>query len=405
MKKIRRGVDAKNAVQSKSLSRRALLGWAGGAVTAGVVAGGVGFTSGQLACGEDDAPRDAIEPPSTDHPNRSTLNWEGASQPGVDRPATPQTFCRLAVYRVSEEVDPSTLLAAIGANLSELASLQRLDEKSELTVTVGVGPEFVRRIGSGIVGDEDLPSFVGDESIDPTYVGGDLMLLCAANDPTVLGPGLVSITTGLHGVYLQWEQFGFRGPSEGTRTRNPLGFHDGVIVPKTPAELMEHVWFGGKNRKSTICVVRRFALDQEAFSTLEIADRERAVGRDLEGRPLSGGDPFEEVDLMAKHPDGELLIAMDAHVRLAHPSFTASDLMLRRSYAYDTGSEAGLLFISYQKQLRSFVETQRRMDEQNDAMMRYARPTASATFLIIPGQNSGSEFGESLITSEEQSND
>ena len=60
--------------------------------------------------------------------------------------------------------------------------------------------------------------------------------------------------------------------------------------------------------------------------------------------------------------------------------------MLRRSYAYDNGSgDEGLLFISYQRDLRSYVETQRRMDEVGDELMKYAKATASATFLILPG--------------------
>ena len=46
--------------------------------------------------------------------------------------------------------------------------------------------------------------------------------------------------------------------------------------------------------------------------------------------------------------------------------------------------DRGLLFVSFQKQLRTFVATQHRLVE-GDAMMRYVTTTASSAFLILPG--------------------
>jgi deferrochelatase/peroxidase EfeB len=75
--------------------------------------------------------------------------------------------------------------------------------------------------------------------------------------------------------------------------------------------------------------------------------------------------------------------------------------MLRRSYAYDDGADdAGLLFISYQRDLRSYVETQRRMDEVGDELMSFARATASATFLVLPGFTQRRPLGKTVHADE-----
>jgi dye decolorizing peroxidase len=58
---------------------------------------------------------------------------------------------------------------------------------------------------------------------------------------------------------------------------------------------------------------------------------------------------------------------------------------LRRGYTYDYGlDDRGLLFVSFQKQLRTFTATQHRLSE-GDALVHYATTTASATFLILLG--------------------
>jgi dye decolorizing peroxidase len=64
---------------------------------------------------------------------------------------------------------------------------------------------------------------------------------------------------------------------------------------------------------------------------------------------------------------------------------------LRRSYNFDEG----LLFISFQKELRTFVATQYRMSE-GDALLRYATTTTSATFLILPGFTAETPLGGAL---------
>jgi dye decolorizing peroxidase len=77
--------------------------------------------------------------------------------------------------------------------------------------------------------------------------------------------------------------------------------------------------------------------------------------------------------------------------------------MLRRGYAFDDGAlgddsdvrDAGLMFTCFQRELRTFVQTQHRLDETDD-LMAYATPTASASFLILPGFTPERPLGDSL---------
>jgi dye decolorizing peroxidase len=390
---------------SPALSRRTVLGVLGGGALGGAALGAAAAralerdVSSPLASPSENS--DGSAPPGA----AARVECAGASQAGVDRPWAPQRHALLLVLGW-ESQEPAPELAALGERILELTGADAgnpilPDGAGDLTVTVGLGPELVRIYGASLPGGEPLPLFRDDERIDPQRLGGDLMLLIAADDPGALDPVADALRVTIPGAELRWKQRGARSPSDGPRARNPLGFHDGVIVPQGEDELTENVWFGPRDARATICVIRRFRLDRQGFTALSLPDRERAIGRDLSGVPLTGGDPFAEGDLQAKTPEGEFVIPARSHLRAAHPSFTGSRLMLRRSYAYDDGADdAGLLFISYQRDLRSYVETQRRMDEVGDELMSFARATASATFLVLPGFTQRRPLGKTLHADE-----
>jgi dye decolorizing peroxidase len=173
---------------------------------------------------------------------------------------------------------------------------------------------------------------------------------------------------------------------------------DGIVVPHGDDELRENVWIAsGPLAGGTICVVRKLRLDTTRFRALETAEREGIIGRTLsDGSPLSGGKPDDQVDLRAKTPEGEFLVPPRAHARAAHPSFTGSTLMLRRSYSFDDGGDdSGLLFISFQNELRVFTATQHRLDEVDD-LMGFTTPLFSATFVMLPGFSADRPLGAQL---------
>lgn len=336
----------------------------------------------------------------------------GEHQPGVDRPATPQAHLLFTALTWPEHTLPTgskvdDLLRGISDTTLDLTTAPPKevlpDGPGDLTIQVGLGPRIVRLSKSELPGAELLPSFAGSEQIDPTLRSGDLVLLVAASDPSVLRPATEALIATVPDAAIAWQQQGLRPPGTGARTRNPFGYHDGVVVPADSAAMDSGVWISdGAVRGGTIGVVRRFELDVTRFEALPTHRRDRIFGRrHVDGSPLSGGTIDDEVDLSAKSPEGEYLIPARSHIRAAHPSFTASPLMMRRSYGFtqsDTrGSElaAGLLFISYQKSLATFVGTQRRMDEFDD-LMSYATCTAECTFLVLPGFDRENPLGTSV---------
>ncbi len=376
-------------------SRRAVLG--------SLLAGGVGAAAGIGGTLATQGVVGASAPASAPSESRLPVDPRGVHQAGIDRPGTPQTFGLIAVLDLS---DPAELgwLAPLGASIVAVTGVPGgtdptiPDGSGDLTVTVGLGPRILGGIDPALPGAEALPEFAKDAAMDQGAVGGDVLLALYASDPTVLGAALERLLAELPAHTVRWTQHGFRAPGTGTVVRNPLGFLDGVIVPHGQAELDENVWIAdGAATGGTVCVIRRLVLDRQAFGALPVEAQENTIGRyKIDGAPLSGGEPDAQVNLTAKSPDGEYLVPARAHARAAHPSFTGSALMLRRGYAFDNGgADAGLLFICFQKDLRTFVATQQRLDEK-DALMEFATPTASASFLILPGFDDATPLGASI---------
>jgi dye decolorizing peroxidase len=331
------------------------------------------------------------------HPVAAT----GRTQAGIARPGTPQRFGHLLVVDLDRTSPPREWLALLGGRIAAVTTVESEtapDGGGDLTVTVGLGPDIVAIGGADLPGAEQLPLFAGDDGIIPGRRGGDMLLAAYASDPGVLRSVLHDLLAVVPGAAVRWEQAMFRGPGEGTRVRNPLGFHDGIAVPHTDAELDENVWIpDGAFAGGSICVIRRLRLRIDDFRGLPVAEQERIVGRRrIDGAPLSGGGSDDDVNLSARTPEGEPKIDVHAHVRAAHPSFTGSHLMLRRGYAFDDGEQdAGLMFICFQRDLRTFVATQHRLDEV-DALSAFSTPTASGTFLILPGFDAQHPLGSTL---------
>jgi dye decolorizing peroxidase len=234
--------------------------------------------------------------------------------------------------------------------------------------------------------------------------GGDVMVQLCASDPLLL-PGAAAAIASVTGLRERWRQAAFRGPNvpigaQGSAPRNLLGFVDGIVVPRGDAEYARDVWLpsGTPVAGGTIAVVRRMEIDVDRFLAQAVADQERIIGRRRESAaPLSGGAAATNPDLGAKTPSGAYVIPADAHLRRANPVSTGVPTMLRRSYSFaDTAS--GLLFVSFQNDLRTFVATLNRMSN-SDALLDYTTTTRSGTFLVLPGFDRGRPLGSGLFDS------
>ena len=96
-------------------------------------------------------------------------------------------------------------------------------------------------------------------------------------------------------------------------------------------------------------------------------------------------------------------MAMNSHVRLAHPDFNDGTRLLRRGYNFTDGSDAlgrldaGLFFIAFVNDpQRHYVPMQTRLSQQ-DGLMEYLQHTGSALFAVPPGAARGSWVGAPLF--------
>lgn len=384
------------ADEKAGVDRRSVLIGLGGLVTgAAVGAAGWAAVEGAAISGAPPAgPLPSGPPPARVEPT-------GDQQAGIRRPSTPQRQGLLFALDLG-----STDLGWPAAVGEEILNLVEGGESSllpggpgDLTVTVGLGPRLIAAIDPTLPGAEELPAFAHEDAISDARRGGDVLFAAYSSDPTALRPVLNRLLAIVPGARLRWEQRGFRGPGNGGVVRNPLGFLDGVIVPHSDEEFDRNVWIAdGPLAGGTVCVLRRLRLDIAAFHEHSRKEQEAVFGRRFsDGAPLSGGGALDQVDLQAKTPEGEYLVPAHAHARAAHPSFTGSELMLRRGYAFDDGADdTGLLFVCFQRSLRTFVATQQRLDDM-DALSKFVTPTGSATFVMLPGFDRTTPLGAALL--------
>lgn len=386
-------IDAQtDSTDSGGVSRRAVLlgvGTAGGVLGSGAI----GALGGYALAGKVPAASGA-----------SAVTAAGESQAGINRPAVPQPHC-LVVVADFETTDLAHTLSSLGTEILALTDGSGEAEVSpegpgNLSITVGLGAQSLAATRfPALANDVRLPEFAGDAELEESRKGGGLLLSLNANDPILLEPALARLLQHLPGVQLRWSDFGYRGIPVNGVGRNPLGYFDGIIGPSTSTEFREDVWITeGPLAGGTIAVIRRFSLDVDRFRTLDAAARDAVIGRkQRSGAPLSGGVRDDQVNLDAKADNGDLLIPVHAHARAAHPSFTGSRLMLRRSYSYRTSdADRGVLFMSFQNDVQTFARTQLRLDEVDD-LMHFAQPTATAAFAILPGFSSIRPLGAPLV--------
>jgi deferrochelatase/peroxidase EfeB len=293
---------------------------------------------------------------------------------------------------------------------------------ASLTVTFGFGATLFERDGVDRFGVQarrpdalvDLPFFAGDE-LEAARSGGDLVVQACANDPQVCFHAIRNLTRIGRGIVaLRWSQSGFGRTSSTDAAqvtpRNLMGFKDGTnnLVAEDDAALRRHVWVAAPDgpawmRDGSYMVVRRIRMLLEVWDRSTLADQELTIGRVKEsGAPLGKQREHDTVDLHAR-ADGEPLIPVDAHIRLAAPEVNHGARLLRRGYSFTDGInpvtnqlDAGLFFIAFQRDPRTgFIPVQQKL--ATDALNEYIRHTGSGVFAIPPGVQSGGSIGETLF--------
>lgn len=394
------------------MNRRQVFGYAS-AAGIGTAAGIVG---GRASTGSTEPTRSTG--PSNDV-QRMRYSPFGQHQPGVytRKPAA----SRLIALDLLPETDLpalAELMRTWGASIAALMAGETLSDDPapdmaqgaiSLTITVGWGPgvfELAGLSGHAPDGFTEIPP-MDQDALQDRWMGGDLLLMISADDATSLAyVARVLSSRAQRYATPRWSQAGsWRGTdSDGNAVtgRNLMGQVDGTANP-TGEELADATWAAdGWFAGGTQLVVRRIEMHLEQWDHTPRQRRERVIGRDLaSGAPLTGGEEHTELDLDATQ-DGELVIAMDAHARLSHPSQNAERTMLRRGWNYthtdDTGHTTdGLIFLAFQHSIEEiFIPVQRKLDLQ-DALNEWTTAIGSAVFAILPGWPEGGYPGQVLL--------
>ncbi|MHA6534609.1 iron uptake transporter deferrochelatase/peroxidase subunit [Paenibacillus sp. BAC0078] len=410
----------------QKLSRREMLRLTG-ASGLGLLLGG-GSVGGIMAAGQAAAPPQAS--------SADSIPFYGTHQAGILTPA--QNFLCFAAFDLTTTklADVKKLLQAWTTAAAALTSGSLIGSvndnpnlppsdtgeadgltPSKCTLTFGVGPAFFDgRFGLASKRPStlaDLPAFAGD-SLEPQWSGGDLCVQACADDLQVAFHAIRNLARIARGTaVLRWTQEGFQrtgaADPKGATPRNLLGFKDGTGNPDVTddAEMRKVVWSGSEGpawmNGGTYMAVRRVRLRIEVWDRSTLSDQEATFGRHRQsGAPIGATDEFAKLNLEAADATGKPVIPPDSHSALAHGDGTVK--ILRRSYSYSSGMDlttgqldAGLLFISFQKDLvKQFVTIQQRL-AKNDRLNEYMVHTGSAVFACFPGVREGGYIGEGLL--------
>ena len=434
------GSAASAAAGSSRMSRRGLLSLAGvggaGAV-AGLAAGFLGhdaLTAGAAAA--DTSAGEAVVPFFGDH------------QAGITTPA--QDRLHMAAFDVTTE-DRKELIKLLKDWTAAAEAMttgnptgrtgavdgpydappedtgEALDlPAAKLTLTFGFGAGLFEKDGKARFGLDDrrpealidLPHFPGDD-LQPGRTGGDIVIQACADDPQVAVHAIRNLARiGFGKVRVRWSQLGFGRTSSTSRAqvtpRNLFGFKDGTNNLKVEDNTLldEHVWVRSGSRPGeqwmaggSYLVARRIQMHIEIWDRTSLREQEGLIGRTKGvGAPLSGGDEFTTPDFALAGRDGDPLIPLDAHVRLAHPDQNAGVRMLRRGYNFTDGSDglghldAGLFFIAFVKDPRThYVPMQLALAKSDTLSVEYLKHTGSGLFAVPPGLRQGGFIGEGLF--------
>ena len=313
---------------------------------------------------------------------------------------------------------------------------------NSLTITVGFGPSlFDERFGLADRMPAELTPFgtiPGDAVMKPAISDGDLCIQACANDPQVVFHAVRNLVRAARGTaVLKWSQLGFgRASATGagqTTPRNLMGFKDGTnnIHADDTAALDEHVWVPADATTATgdptttatgasatraaatawmangsYLVARKIRMEIESWDTDPLTDQELIFARHkVSGAPVTGGEEFTPIDYTKKTDAGELVVDVNAHVRLASPEQNSGIRLLRRGYNYTDGQDpdtgklaAGLFFIAFQRDPQAqFKVIQTRLG-RSDLLGEYIAHIGGGLWACPPGVSGpGDWFGKDLF--------
>lgn len=274
-----------------------------------------------------------------------------------------------------------------------------------LTLTFGVSPSFFDKLGIEKLKPEllkDLPHFPRDQ-LREQYQHGDICIQACADDPQVAFHAIRNLVRiARSSITMRWSQSGFNSFENTDTPRNLFGFKDGTGNPQG-TELDKTVWYQGSDwlKNGSFLAVRRIQMHLETWDRTNLKGQEETFGRYRDsGAAIGMKHEFDPVDLDKTDAKGDK-IAEISHLHLAKKSGVN---VLRRSFSYASGVDpktgqfdAGLLFISFQKDPNQFITIQNRLGNI-DKMNEYITHIGSGLFACFAGVKDGNDYlGKALF--------
>ncbi len=409
------------------LSRRRFL-------ATGVASTAVAGLAGPLAaCAADDGGGDGAEAPGA---APRYLPFHGHHQAGITHPANEVGLMAAFTVTAADRAELRETLATLTQEIDRLMAGRRYPERGPefpplYTGSVGNPPppsalSVVVSLGASLFDDryglaarrpkalETMP-FLANDRLDPARSHGDLLLSITSVHEDVNLFALRQLQRASRATLaLHWMLGGYNRRTAARAgeagKRNLMGFVDGTANLDTGdgGTMDRYVWVQPGDGEpdwavgGSYHVVRVIRMLVEFWDRTRLSEQEALIGRHkASGAPL-GGQAETDVPDYAADPDGDV-IPLDAHIRLANPrtKATADDLIFRAGLSYSRGFDEagqldqGLAFVSYQRRLSQFLNTQARL--AGEPLEEYIRPEGGGFYFALPGARRGEILGERLL--------
>ena len=383
--------------------------------------------------GDGDVASDGAAASSGSAPPRlAYVPFRGPHQTGITHPSNAQGLLAALTVTGRDRAELATMFATLSREIERLMSGEPYAERdpsfpplytgavgnppppADLTITVSVGASLfddrfglADRIPAHLV---EMP-FLANDKLDLARSHGDLLLTISSYHEDLNLFALRQLMRATRrGLVLKWMLDGYnrridtahdagpQGRAEGgAGVRNLMGFVDGTANLATDDALMErYVWIDADDGEpawtvgGSYHVVRVIRMFVEFWDRTRLAEQEALIGRrKATGAPLDGEVELDVPDYAA---DAEGSITpLDAHIRLANPRTPETDgsLLFRRGINFSRGFDRdghldqGLAFVSFQRRLQQFLETQARL--AGEPLEEYIEPQGGGFFVALPG--------------------
>jgi deferrochelatase/peroxidase EfeB len=249
---------------------------------------------------------------------------------------------------------------------------------------------------------ETMP-FLANDRLDPARSHGDLLLTITSTHEDINLFALRQLARATRGTLaLHWMLDGYNRrtaarPGEAGK-RNLMGFIDGTanLDPDNDTVMDRYVWVQPDDGEpewaagGSYHVVRVIRMLVEFWDRTRLSEQEALIGRHKESGAPFNGEVETDLPDFTDDPDGEIT-PLDAHIRLANPRTpeTEGDLIFRSGLSFSRGFDGdgqldqGLAFVSYQRKLSQFLNTQARL--AGEPLEEYVQPEGGGFYFALPG--------------------